>query len=206
MSDNQIINLYEKLQVIKQEIVDSKLKKTGKNKYAGFEYFELCDILPTIIKLCNEHKVFTTISFGKEVATLTAINCENTNEKLEITSPMEELEMKGCNKVQALGGVETYQRRYLYLSLFDITENDMFDSTNQEIKSEIKSPVAKPTAVKIDPKELVCSVCGNNIEDTTINGTNYSAQDIYMINKKRYGVAMCDKCSSKAKETKEKSN
>ena len=43
---------------------------------------------------------------------------------------MEELELKGCNKIQALGGTETYQRRYLYMAAFDIIENDLFDKTS----------------------------------------------------------------------------
>ena len=47
---------------------------------------------------------------------------------------MEELELKGCNKIQALGGTETYSRRYLYMSAFDIIESDMFDGIQTEEK------------------------------------------------------------------------
>ena len=51
---------------------------------------------------------------------------------------MEELELKGCNKIQALGGSETYSRRYLYMSAFDIIENDMFDAVVSEEKEPPK--------------------------------------------------------------------
>lgn len=51
---------------------------------------------------------------------------------------MEELELKGCNKIQALGGTETYQRRYLYMAAFDIIEADLFDKTSGSEENEPK--------------------------------------------------------------------
>ena len=131
------MNLYEKMNVIKMDLLKSNLKKSGENKFAGFKYYELADFLPTIIELCSEHKVFTSISFDKENASLTIVNCEAPEETICYTSPMEELELKGCNKIQALGGTETYSRRYLYMAAFDIIENDMFDSTTEQ--SEINT-------------------------------------------------------------------
>ena len=177
------MNLFEKLQIIKQELLESNLKKSGKNKFAGFEYFELSDFLPTIIKLCNNHKVFTAVSFDKDNAKLIAINCEDSNEKIEVTSPMEELELKGCNKVQALGGVETYQRRYLYMSLFDITENDMFDGTQ---------------AVEKD-KKYYCENCKTEITSLTKNGNTFTPKQLYELAKARTGQGLCPECVEKFK-------
>lgn len=124
------MNIYEKIQLIKKELLEANLKKSGENKFANFKYYELADFLPTIINLCNEHKVYTGISFDNEKATLEVRNIENVEEVVYYTSPMEQLELKGCNKVQALGGTETYNRRYLYQACFDIIENDMFDGNN----------------------------------------------------------------------------
>ena len=132
-------NIYEKIQFAKEEILKANLKKSWKNKYAWYEYFELSDFLPFIIQTCNKLWLFTSVSFNETTTTLKVVNCEKTDEVVEITSPMKELELKGCNQIQALWGVETYQRRYLYMSLFDIVENDMFDSTTTEEKSEPKT-------------------------------------------------------------------
>lgn len=138
------MNIYEKIQWVKEALLKANLKKTGENKYAGFKYYELADFLPTIVTLCNEKKLFTKPVFENEVARLIIINCENPEEREEYTSPMKELELKGCNQIQALGGVETYQRRYLYMSAFDIVENDMFDGTSgKEDKS--KKPTQSAT-------------------------------------------------------------
>lgn len=124
------MNIYEKIELIKKELLEANLKKSGENKYAGFKYYELADFLPTIINLCNDHKLFTRISFTREMAILEVRNIEEPSEVVEYTSPMEQLELKGCNKVQALGGTETYLRRYLYQACFDIIENDLFDATS----------------------------------------------------------------------------
>lgn len=130
------MNIYEKVQLIKTEILKAGLKKTGLNKFSNFSYFELADFLPKIIELCEKNKVCTFVSFDNEKSTLTVVNSEKADERIEITSPMRSLELKGCNEIQALGGVETYNRRYLYMSLFDITENDMFDSVAGTEKNE----------------------------------------------------------------------
>lgn len=136
------MNIYEKVQRVKQKLLETNIKKSGLNKYAGYNYYELSDFTPYIIKECNEIGLFTSISFNKEVATLRIINTEKPDEVLEYTSPMEDLELKGCNKVQALGGVETYSRRYLYMSAFDIIENDMFDAVeNNNTKKEVEKVI-----------------------------------------------------------------
>ena len=130
------INLYEKIQNIKSDFLKENVKKSGKNKFANYTYYELADITPVLIELFKKYKVFTKFSYSKEYATLEIVNIEDPKEREIYTSPMEELDLKGCNKIQALGGVETYQRRYLYLSAIDIIENDMFDATISEEKEK----------------------------------------------------------------------
>ena len=135
-------NIFEKMNIAKLSILKSNLKKSGENKFAGFKYYELADILPTIIQVCNDLKLFTSISFRDDVALLQIINIEEPTEHLEYLSPMRELQLKGCNEIQALGGVETYQRRYLYMTAFDVIENDMFDAVESEpIDSKINANI-----------------------------------------------------------------
>ena len=151
-------NIYEKVQIVKQKFLEKNIKKNGENKFANYSYYLLSDIMPNIIELCNDVKLFTGFSFDKELAELFIVNIENTTEQLKYTSPMEELALKGANKIQSLGGVETYQRRYLLMAAFDIIENDMFDCTNKEVK-----PVAKEKA----GKDLLDSIIKLSIETNT---------------------------------------
>lgn len=141
-------SLYQKLAEIKNEISKLNLKKTGVNKYSGFTYYELADILPAIISLCAKYGVYTYTTYDNDLAKLIAVNTENAEEKLEISSPMRTFELKGTNQIQVLGGVETYSRRYLYIAMFDIVEGDSFDANagsekNQEIKPK-ETPKQEP--------------------------------------------------------------
>jgi hypothetical protein len=138
--DYSTMNIYQKIQLVKEEILKENLKKSGENKYAGFKYYELADFTPSIIKLCNKVGLFTKITFSEELATLKIINVDKSEEFEEYTSPMRNLVLKGCNEIQALGGVETYSRRYLYMSAFDIIENDMFDAKSGEVEESKATP------------------------------------------------------------------
>ena len=124
------MNIYEKIQRMKLELLNANLKKTGENKYAGFKYYELADITPTIILLCNKYGVFSQTTFNNDFATLKLCSYEKPEKEVIYTSPMRELTLKGTNEIQNLGGVETYQRRYLWLMALDIIENDTFDSVS----------------------------------------------------------------------------
>lgn len=156
-------NLFQKINEVKTELLTANLKKSWKNKFAGYEYFELSDFLPFIVQACNKIWIFTSVSFTEEVATLKVVNCENPAQFIEITSPMKELELKGCNQIQALGGVETYQRRYLYMSLFDIVENDMFDSTTtEEKKVELKKTTPEKSKKFLEDFKKTCETIDMN--------------------------------------------
>ncbi len=141
--------LYQKLAEIKLELSMAQIKKSGVNKYSGFTYYELADILPAIIRLCSKYGVYTYTSYDNDMAKLTAVNTNNPTEQFSITSPMRTFELKGSNAIQVLGGIETYSRRYLYLAMFDIVESDSFDANagsdkNIEIKKEVKQEKAEP--------------------------------------------------------------
>jgi putative phage essential recombination function protein len=176
------INIYQKMQAIKEELLEMNLKKSGENKFAKFSYYELSDFLPQIIKLCNKYKLFTQINFNKENGILTIIDAEEPNSRVEYITPTEELELKGCNKIQALGGTQTYLRRYLYMNAFDITENDLFDSITGKNTSSNKSTSPAP---QVDLK-------------TKIEGfkkwleTNNVSQDLIQITLEKYNVKNID--------------
>lgn len=120
------MNIFEKMQKAKVELQKKDLKKTGENKFSNYKYYELGDFMPAINEICLELKLFTQVNFNKENAILTIINIEKADEKLEYFSEMVKTTLKGCNEIQALGGVQTYQRRYLYMNAFEISENDYY--------------------------------------------------------------------------------
>ena len=122
------MNVFEKLNKARVMFQEANVKKSGQNTYAGYTYFELNDILPICNKICNEIKAVCVLNFTETVATLQFIDCEKTDDVITFTSPMSEATLKGCHKVQNLGAVETYIKRYLYQNCFEIAENDALDS------------------------------------------------------------------------------
>ena len=122
-------NIYSKMQKARCEFQEKPLKKSGHNQFAGYRYFELGDFLPTINSLLEKYNLCSNISFDNEMATLTIVNAENTDEKLVFTSPMSNANLKGCHDVQNLGAVQTYLRRYLWVNAFEIVESDGLDAT-----------------------------------------------------------------------------
>ena len=156
------MNIYQKIQAVKKELSERALKKSGENKFSGFKYYELGDFLPSIIELCAKYGLFTQITFTEDKGILNIVDCnaevvqEGTPSEYRIVqyeSPLKELELKGANAIQALGGAETYLRRYLYMNAFDIVEADMFDSAEFEKKKKAKTEKTALEKIINDCKE-----------------------------------------------------
>lgn len=154
----QELSIYEKLSIARMDFLKSDIKKTGVNYFAKYKYFELSDIVPVALGILNNLNLLFVVTYSAEQATGTLININNPAEQIVFNSPMIELDTraKGMNSVQALGSIETYQRRYLYMSLFDIVENDAFDATQGQ-PEEGKKPEpakAKKPATPDERKEI----------------------------------------------------
>ena len=122
-------NVYQRLNAARAAFHATKLKKTGKNTFAGYQYFELGDFLVPALKIFAEHGLCATISFSPDLASMRIVNADNPEDWTCITSPMGSAALKGCHEVQNIGAVETYQRRYLWVAALEIVEHDALDAT-----------------------------------------------------------------------------
>ena len=68
------------------------------------------------------------MSYDSEIASLTITDTDD-GTNIIITSPMAEANLKGCHPIQNLGAVETYTRRYLWVTAMEIVEHDALDSS-----------------------------------------------------------------------------
>jgi hypothetical protein len=122
------MGVHKKLMDARILLQQAPLKKSGHNKFAGYSYFELGDFLPTINQIFSRVGLCGVVSFDKELATLTITDTDD-NTEIKLTSPMAEANLKGCHPIQNLGAVETYTRRYLWVSAMEIVEHDALDSS-----------------------------------------------------------------------------
>jgi SpoU rRNA methylase family enzyme len=120
------------------KLQNTALTKSGHNKFAGYKYFELGDFLPTIQNIFNELGLCGVVSYTQDLATLTITDG---TDNIVITSPMGSAALKGCHEVQNIGAVETYQRRYLWVTAMEIVEHDVLDAvTGTDTGNAVKKP------------------------------------------------------------------
>jgi hypothetical protein len=120
-------NVTKKLADARVKLQSTKLKKSGLNKFAKFEYYELADFISEVNKINKELGILSMFSFDKELAKLDIIDSES-GEVITFSIPVIQAEMKGNNPIQELGATSTYLRRYLYLIAYEIQESDTVDA------------------------------------------------------------------------------
>lgn len=148
-------NIYTKLQKLRKDFHQLDLKKSGENKYAGFKYFELKDFLPSAVELLEKYNLTTIMTTNSEGASLVLINCDNSSETITFSIPDAECQLKGCTDIQSLGGKITYQKRYLYVNLLDVCENDTLDAvTGKDIATKAVVGTYQTTGYKLSDKQV----------------------------------------------------
>ena len=155
--------LLNKLAAAKAEIKATKLKKEGKNTYSNYEYFTPSQIEFLVANACHTNKLLTSFDLIRNdlgvYGRLTVYDLDS-GEKLitEMASAIPEI--KATNMAQQLGGCVTYTERYLKMSLFGITDNQLdFDTTENT-----KRVAAKAQPKVIDTKKIVFDYLANNAE------------------------------------------
>ena len=135
------MSVYKKLQHARRQLLAADIKKSGKNKFAGFEYFELADFLPSISCIFDDVGLCGVVRFHADRATLTIVDSEEPHTEIEFTTPLVYAENAKGQAIQSLGATHTYLRRYLWLMAMEIVEHDAVDAAPQEDKPK---PIAKP--------------------------------------------------------------
>lgn len=157
-------SVLQKLQKARVMLQNKKLKKTGFNPFQKFNYFELGDFLPQINEIFNELKLYSHFNLYQDKAKLVII-CTETNEQVQFTTPIQQV--KENAKMQDIGAIHTYSKRYLYYNALEIIENDLIDckdqstqqkgSINQNVKKTAKKPqpTKQPATQKAPKQDLI---------------------------------------------------
>lgn len=162
--------LLNKLASAKAEIKATKLKKEGKNTFSNYEYFTPSQIEFLVASACHNNKLLTSFDLIRNelgvYGRLTVYDLES-GEKLTAEMATAIPEIKATNIAQQLGGCVTYTERYLKMSLFGITDNQLdFDTTeNTKKQAGTKTATKSPEQPKvIDTKKVIFDYLANNAE------------------------------------------
>ena len=195
-------NLNESIISIRVKLQNAKLKKSGKNKFAGFDYFELADFLPKLNELMLEEGVNDRFYIKDDYATLELQKGEEINTYtmpfILFETPLtykkdkagnfiknkegDYIQVPSMQDIQYLGALNTYYKRYLYLNAFGITDGEVIDSMNNNDLSKNSESDYR--------KELIKYCKENNID------MNKVAKDYQLVGKKLsnddYYDVLCD--------------
>lgn len=145
----KVKNLNESIISIRVKLQNAKLKKSGHNKFAGFDYFELADFLPKLNELMLEENINDNFTITESSAILTLIKGD---ERImygipftQFSTPLNKNGQPSMQDIQYLGALNTYYKRYLYLNAFGITDGEIIDSmNNSDLKPiDITDKIAK---------------------------------------------------------------
>lgn len=169
-------SVLQKLQQARVMLQNKKLKKTGFNPFQKFNYFELGDFLPQINEIFNELKLYSHFNLYGDKAKLVII-CTETNEQVQFTTPIQQV--KENAKMQDIGAIHTYSKRYLYYNALEIIENDLIDckdqstqqkgSINQNLKKTAKKEMPQPTKQPAKQKAPQQNLISTDQKETLIN-------------------------------------
>lgn len=154
------MNIYQKLQVARDKFLEAGVKKSGINTYAEFKYFELSDIVPVASEIFTELGCIFITTFTETMAVGRFINTDDPTQEIQIgfeVAKMSEPAKYRMNEIQAAGAGITYMRRYLYLILLDIIQNDELDTqagkpiskTRSDIKDNLTNSEGKAEPLQI---------------------------------------------------------
>ena len=152
------LNLYQKLNKVRQEVRKQRLTQSGKNNHAEFLYYELVDIIPVAEPLLVKNNLIFIVTFSEGNAYGKLIDTDDPLQTIMFATPMAQIAEPAkfrMNEVQANGAAVTYHRRYLWQLLLDITTPEEIDAgvvtedqkvvKEQKTKANPKTPVKKQT-------------------------------------------------------------
>lgn len=161
----ETMNVRQKLAKARLCFLNQKVTKSGKNMHLEFKYFELEDIVPPAIRIFARVGLTTNIEFTDTTATMNVFNTDNPEEApIAFSVPYREVKpiisnqgKEVTNPMQALGSSITYLRRYLWMTVLDITEPDEIDAAlgtddTTEDDNEFAEEAAAATPAKKEKK------------------------------------------------------
>ena len=139
------IKLQNKIKQGRTWFQNQEIKKSGKNKFHHFDYYELKDILPYHDSICNQLKIDANLNQSQAnngIISYEVIDLEQDDEQepLVFSIPVPLLSNGNpTQEMQTRGAVQKYALRYLLQQLWNINESDSIDNS----KINLTTPVEK---------------------------------------------------------------
>lgn len=165
------MSVHRKLMQARMKLQAQPVKKSGRNTFANYSYMELADFLIPTQTIFAELDLCGVVSFTADIASLTITDMED-GTSLVITSPMGSAALKGCHEVQNIGAVETYQRRYLWVTAMEIVEHDALDSAEpaeakSALEATLEASISLARETKLGARAAAAKEAGDRLDANT---------------------------------------
>lgn len=112
-------NIFAKMNVVRTEL-NKTLEKGGKNNYSHYDYFQLQDFIPTLLRLCNDNGLFTQFWIGRD-------KVEMPTETVEVTTTDAE-----GRTITTKTTKENFQyAEFAHLVVYDVESGDTIEFTKE---------------------------------------------------------------------------
>ena len=112
-------NIFAKMNVVRTEL-NKTLEKGGKNNYSHYDYFQLQDFIPTLLRLCNDNGLFTQFWIGRD-------KVEMPTEIVEVTTTDAE-----GHTITTKTTKENFQyAEFAHLVVYDVESGDTIEFTKE---------------------------------------------------------------------------
>lgn len=176
------LQLLSEVQKCKQELRQKPLKKTGKNKNKGYNYFELEDFIEYVEDILLEHGLGSANTFHDDKGYLTIFNEDGVYHTWETRCIGAKAKENGYDTgihMKTEQAVQTYARRALWLQALDITEPSAIEAGDVSPQQPQKSrPKPKPTPKKqSSPVQPIREEKEEEITEQDVNDMTNRAED-----------------------------
>ena len=144
-------HVLDKLALARAFIKSHPIKKDGRNTYSNYDYFTPEIVSKLVNDACVEANIICTFSLKQDVLGYygeITTTCLETGEQLVTETRTAKPLITATNETQQMGGMNTYAKRYSYMSLFDIEDNtidfDAQDQTKNKPKEAFNNADDKP--------------------------------------------------------------
>ena len=153
--ENNTVALLSKLALARTFIKSKKLKKDGTNEYSKYNYYTPEYVDSLVNEACIEANIICLFNlqcdqfgyFG-EISTFDLESGENIVTIMRTAQPL----ITATNATQQMGGMNTYTKRYAFMSLFGIEDNTIdFDSQDNTKKTTSQPKQDAPQKEWINP-------------------------------------------------------
>lgn len=128
MQEKEVVGVKQRLLLARKEILETKIKKEGKNTFSKYSYFTPSQITALVTKACINNgivTVFNIVKSGEDYIGELTVHSTDEDSTINFTIPTAMPDIKATNITQKLGGMVTYTQRYLEMVAFGITDNNL---------------------------------------------------------------------------------